>query len=92
MFQLIMDIPNSGKSTVDALADQWGKLLAIYMNKQRKTEIVITIQDIQALAGSGESGKTIVAQELHDGLHIKLLPIAEAMRLEAQHKSGFGRS
>lgn len=84
-------VPLSGKATVDALADQWAKLLAFYMHREGIKEILITAPDIQALVDD-ESQPTIVVQELQDGLHIKLLPISEAIALAKANKGGFGKS
>lgn len=84
-------VPPSGKATVDALADQWCKLLAIAMLKLGQDHIVITKSDIEAIASTGLE-KTIVVQELDDGLHIRLMTTEEALALARQNKGGFGKS
>lgn len=84
-------VPPSGKATVDALADQWAKLFAIYIHREGIKEIIITAPDV-AKVMEDATQPTIVVQELNDGLHIKLLPIEEAVALAKQHKGGFGRS
>lgn len=86
-------VPPSGKETVDALADEWGKLMAISMYKLGLTELVITADDIDKACGAdGAMEKTLVVQELKAGLHIKLMATAEAIEFSKKHKGGFGRS
>jgi len=85
-----MSMPLSGKATVDALADQWGKLLAIYLYREKIKEIIISSADIERLA-SDPTKPTIVVQELQDGLHVKILPIKDATALAKQNKGGFSR-
>lgn len=82
-------VPPSGKATVDALANEWGKLFAIYMLKSNLAEIVITAKDIEAVGIDGEIKHFLVVQELQDGLHIKLVSPEEAMRLTKESKTGF---
>lgn len=87
-----MSMPLTGKATVDALADQWAKLFAIYLYREGIKEIVITVPDI-ALITEDPSEPTIVVQELEDGLHVKILPIKEAVALAEKNKHrGFGKS
>ena len=86
-----MSVPLSGKATVDALANEWAKLFAIYLYHEGIKEIVIKLPDILAMTDDAEA-PTIVVQELQDGLHIKILPIKEAVALAKQNKSGFGKS
>lgn len=85
-------LPPSGKATVDALADNWGKLFAVAMLKLGQREIVITAADLTALGEDGEMANCLVVQELGDGLHIRLLPIDEAVREAARLKGGAGKS
>lgn len=73
-------VPLSGKATVDALADQWGKLLAIHMYKEKIFEIVLSTQDIQNVIDDQDE-PTLCVQELKDGLHIKLLSIKDVIEL-----------
>lgn len=84
-------VPFSGKATVDAMADQWAKFMAIYMHRERIAEIVITAKDVRAI-NEDVNTPTIVVQELHDGLHIKVVPMEEAQRLAKANKGGFGKS
>ena len=86
-------VPPSGKATVDALADNWGKLFAAYMMKQGTKEVVLTVKDFESFGTDGEISHCIVVQELEDGLHIKLTSPEEATRLakESKHR-GFGKS
>lgn len=85
-------VPMSGKATVDALANEWAKLFAIYLHREGINEVIITPRDIEAIGADGQMEKCIVVQELKDGLHIKLLPVGEAIALAKQHKGGFGKS
>lgn len=84
-------VPLSGKATVDALADHWAKLFAIYLHREGIKEVVIKIPEIERMTADA-SKPTIVVQELADGIHIQILPIDEAIRLAKQNKGGFGRS
>jgi hypothetical protein len=86
-----MSMPLSGKATVDALADQWAKLFAIYLYREGIKEIIISSPDIKAICDD-TTEPTIVVQELADGLHVKILPITEALALAKQNKGGFGKS
>jgi hypothetical protein len=88
----VKGVPLSGGATVDAVADHWGKLLAMYMHKAGLAEIVLTAADIEALGKDGEMEWCLVVQELADGLHIKLMSLAEAHEFAKQHKGGFGKS
>lgn len=85
-------VPPSGKATVDALADQWAKLLSIAMHKLGHDHIVISEADIDAIGADGKMEKCIVVQELKDGIHLRLMPTAEAIAFAKQHKGGFGKS
>lgn len=85
-------VPPSGKATVDALADEWGKLFAVYMEKNKHDHIVITVQDLESIGTDGEMRKCLVVQELKDGLHIHLKTPEEAMKMARQNKTGFGKS
>lgn len=83
-------VPMSGKETVDAMADNWGKMMAFVLHKLNLREVVVSINDIEA---AGATGKVICVQELDDGLHIMFLPLAEAKALAEKWKHrGFGRS
>lgn len=85
-------MPLSGKATVDALADQWGKIMAFAMHKQGLGEIVINADDIRKYTDA-PGDLTIVVQELNDGLHVQLLPLVEAKAMAEKFKHrGFGKS
>lgn len=86
-----MSMPLSGKATVDALADQWGKLMAFWLHKTGVKDALITMKNIEDYAAvPGEL--TIVVQELSDGIHVRLLPLNEALAEARKHKGGFGKS
>lgn len=78
-------MPLSGKATVDAMADQWAKFLAIYMHREHIAEIVIAAKDVSAIM-EDVTAPTIVVQELQDGLHIRLLPRLAAIGLAQKIK------
>lgn len=84
-------VPPSGKATVDALADHWGKLLATYMHREQIKEIIITAADLAAIADDPAS-PTILVQELEDGLHVHVMPVQDAMAMARRNKGGFGKS
>lgn len=84
-------VPLSGKATVDALADQWAKLFAIYLVREGIREVVITMEDAKRVHDD-EGRPTIVVQELEDGIHVKILPIEQAIALAKANKGGFGKS
>lgn len=86
-----MNMPLSGKATVDAIANEWGKLFAIYLFREGIKEVVIGMPDIQKITEDATQ-PTIVVQELGDGLHIKILPINQAIKLAKENKRGFGKS
>lgn len=87
-----MSMPLTGKETVDALADHWGKLFAIYLYREGIQEIIISSPEIEAI-GEDPTKPTIVVQELEDGLHIKILPLTEACELARKNKHrGLGKS
>lgn len=59
------------------MRDQWHKVVALLMTKQRVNEVVITPDDIRALPAD----PAIAVHEQADGLHIILLDGAVAERL-----------
>lgn len=69
-----------------ALHDKWHVLLAAVMHKLGKSEVVLTKQDIDSFAAA-QHRMNIVAQELHDGLHLKLVDMEEARRLMRENHS-----
>lgn len=87
-----MSMPLTGKETVDALADQWAKLFAIYLYREGIKEIIIKIPDIEAI-GKDPSDPTIVVQELEDGLHVRMMSLKEALELRAKNAHrGYSKS
>lgn len=84
-------VPPSGKATIDALADHWGKLFAIYLYSHGINEVVVTSSEIQKMMDD-ISEPTILVQELKDGIHIKILSKQAAIEEASKHKSGFGKS
>lgn len=84
-------VPPSGKATVDALADHWAKLFATYLYREGIKDVVFSAEDFERITADATQ-PTIVVQELQDGLHVKILPIDEALKLAKQYKGGFGQS
>lgn len=84
-------MPLSGKATVDALADQWGNIAAFMMRELGKEHVLLTPEGIAAFMADA-SQPTLVVQELSDGLHIRLVSMADALRMARENKGGFGKS
>lgn len=87
-------IPLSGKATVDALADQWGTILALIMHKYNITDVMLTPSDMQALGTDGVMRYSLVPGpgKFPNEIRIRLMPIAEAIAEAKRHTGGFGRS
>lgn len=83
-------VPPSGKATVDALADQWAKILSAYMIKTGVSHFVLTPGDVDKLSRNMEN--SIVVQELEDGLHVHYTDTQTAMKMAREHRTGFGKS
>lgn len=75
----------SGKQTVDALENQYGKLLAIVIRKYKLGKVVINSDDI--LSAMKGDGINLIVQELEDGIHLRVVSDTEAFRLQSlEHK------
>ena len=72
---------NPNHPTTQTMHDLWHKLTAIVMHKLGVDHIVITVEDLQQMSG----GKFITVQELDDGIHLRFVDEAEAMRLAKEH-------
>lgn len=70
---------------VKATADQWHKIAAILMHKFKTDHEVITVEDLRGLE---DGTKTIVIQELSDGLHIRFVDNETANRILRQAQAG----
>lgn len=69
---------------VKQVEDHWHKIAAVLMCRLKQSHVVITSEElVAALTASPE--RTMVLQELNDGLHIHYIPIAEAKRLAKGH-------
>jgi len=71
---------NPHHPTTKAVHDEWHKIAAILMGKFKTRHVVLTIADIDSIAG-----ENIAIQELPDGLHVRLVDDKEASRLAKQH-------
>jgi hypothetical protein len=63
----------TGKQTTDALDGQWHKILGVIMHKLNEKHVVLTPHDIEAIGAN----MNVIAQELDEGLHIRLMTDAE---------------
>lgn len=86
-------VPLSGKQTVDGLADQWGKLLAIVMLKHGILDTTLSAADIDALGADGQMAYCLVPGPGDaDGVRLRLMKTADAIAEAKKHKGGFGFS
>lgn len=81
-----MSAPNGpDHPAVRTMQDNWFKVCAILMAKFKQTHVTITTEDIERLGADGSMEKTVVLQELTDGLHIRLMTTEEAERFVRSH-------
>lgn len=59
--------------------DHWHKMVAILLH--RYGDVVITLEEVQAMP----LDCAVVFQELDDGLHLRIVNMAEAERLAREH-------
>lgn len=87
-------VPLSGKATVDALGDQWAKILAIIMLKHGITDTILTPQDCEALGKDGAMDYALVPGPggNETEIRIRIMKTADAIEEAKKHKGGFGRS
>ncbi len=87
-------VPLSGKATVDALGDQWAKMLAIIMLKHNITDVTITAKDVMALGGDDKIDYCLVPGPgaSPEEIRIRLMKTPDAIAEAKKHKSGFGMS
>lgn len=64
---------NPNHPTLRTLHDHWHKICAALVRKfgGDDREVVLSLSDVDALARDGDA--YIVVQELHDGLHLRLV-------------------
>ncbi len=68
---------NPNHPTTQAISDHWHKIAAILLHKLGHTDVCITPADLEAM----DQNTCIVIQELDDGLHVRLVDMAEGQRL-----------
>lgn len=87
-------VPLSGKATVDALGDQWAKILAIVLLKHGLVDVTITDKDVEALGKDGEMDYCLVPGpgSTENEIRIRLMKTADALEEARKHKGGFGKS
>lgn len=71
---------NPNHPVTRAVSDQWHKLAALLVNKAGG-HVVIGASDFYDLG----TDKSIVVQELPDGIHLTIIDNQQAMLLAAQH-------
>ncbi len=69
----------------------WTKILSAYLLREGIREIVIGPADMQRIQADTRY-LVLVVQDLIDGIHIKQLPLADALKLAKQTKEAFGKS
>lgn len=69
---------NPNHPVTQAVSDHWHKICALIMSKGGHRHIVITKEDIARLDNAAIA---IAIEEKPDGIHVVLLPMAEAERL-----------
>jgi len=86
--------PLSGKATVDALTNEWGKILAIIMLKYNHLDIILTPEDVEKLGKDGNMEYALVPgpASFPQDIRIRLMKIKDAIEEAKKHKGGFGRS
>lgn len=72
---------NPNHPVTQAVSDQWHKLVALLLRKMGTDHVVITAADLMAM----RPGSAIVVQELHDGLHLRLVDSETAEQLAREH-------
>jgi hypothetical protein len=74
---------NPDHPTTRSLHDVWHTVCLMLMKKMKANEVIITQKDFFSVEPNAE---VIVVQELDDGLHVKLVPVAEGIRLMEEDK------
>lgn len=75
-----MDELNPNHPVTQAVSDHWHKLAALLMHKMGSAHVVITMSDLESL----QPGTCITVQELHDGIHLRLVDITTAEQMARQ--------
>ena len=70
---------NPNHPTTRWVSDHWHKLCALVV-QQAGGHVVISMKDLLAM-----DGKAITVQELADGLHLRIVSMAEGERLAREH-------
>lgn len=68
---------NPNHPVTSAMRDQWHKLAAILMHKHGLTHVVITSEDMESMG----SEMCVMVQASADGIHLRLITMAEGERL-----------
>lgn len=67
---------------VEGLRGNWHKLVLLLIKKFDLGEVVITVADLDRIDARG---LVIVAHEKGDGLHLRVVSVAEGERLAREH-------
>lgn len=70
---------NPDHPTTKKVHDLWHKLLGVALIKLEQQHIVLNAEDIERV-----EGMAVIVQELDDGLHIRVVTMAEGERLAAE--------
>lgn len=70
---------NPGHPVTAATHDQWHKIVLLVMEKLGATEVIITQKDVDRALRDPD--RAVLAHDKADGLHIKIITMAEAERL-----------
>jgi len=71
---------NPNHAVTRAVHDQWHKIAALLVQKLGGSAL-ITSADVMALG----MDKAVTVQELSDGIHVRIVSLAEAEKLARQH-------
>lgn len=72
---------NPNHPTTRAVSEHWHALAAVLMRKLGTEHVVITEPDLERM----KPGECIVVQELHDGLHLRIVDEVTAEKLAREH-------
>ena len=74
---------NPNHPTTQAVSNHWHKIAAILMQRLNVDHVVITVEDVNKLAGGGVS---ITIDDQPDGIHLRL--VDEQIAVQMARKAG----
>lgn len=78
---------NPNHPMTKAMHDHWHKLCAFVVKKYANGHAIITLDDMTCIAGMN-----IVGEEKNDGIHLRIVDDAEAVKLAREHGGLLGES